>query len=75
MRDGNLIFLALLIIGFFAVAWGYFTALGQRHQPAPLRQALLRCARRATPAARSPATTRRRAPCASGLAAPLSRPS
>ena len=35
MRDGSFIFLAFLVIGFFAVAWGYFTATGSGISPRP----------------------------------------
>lgn len=35
MRDGTLIFMAVLIVGFFSIAWGYFTALGSGIYPRP----------------------------------------
>lgn len=35
MRDGSLIFLAFLVIGFFAIVWGYFTATGSGINPRP----------------------------------------
>jgi len=35
MRDGSFIILASLVIGFFAVAWGYFTATGSGINPRP----------------------------------------
>jgi hypothetical protein len=35
MGDGDLIFLAFLVIGFFAVVWGYFTATGSGIMPRP----------------------------------------
>jgi hypothetical protein len=35
MRDGSLIFLAFLVIGFFAIAWSYFTATGSGINPRP----------------------------------------
>jgi hypothetical protein len=35
MRDGSLIFLAFLVIGFFAVVMGYFTRTGSGINPRP----------------------------------------
>ena len=35
MRDGSLIFLAFLVIAFFAVAFGYFTRTGSGINPRP----------------------------------------
>jgi hypothetical protein len=35
MRDGSFIFLAFLVIGFFAVVWGYFTVTGSGINPRP----------------------------------------
>jgi hypothetical protein len=35
MRDGSFIFLAFLVIGFFAIVWGYFTATGSGINPRP----------------------------------------
>ena len=35
MRDGSLIFLAFMVILFFAVAYGYFTRTGSGINPRP----------------------------------------
>jgi hypothetical protein len=35
MRDGSLIFLAFLVIGFFSIVWGYFTVTGSGISPRP----------------------------------------
>ena len=35
MRDGSLIILASMVIGFFAIVWGYFTATGSGINPRP----------------------------------------
>ena len=35
MRDGSFIFLAFLVIGFFSIVWGYFTATGSGINPRP----------------------------------------
>jgi hypothetical protein len=35
MRDGSLIFLAVLIIGFLGIAFGYFTRTGSGINPRP----------------------------------------
>jgi hypothetical protein len=35
MRDGSFILLAVMIVTFLAVAWGYFTALGSGINPRP----------------------------------------
>ena len=35
MDDGSLIFLAFMVIGFFAIVWGYYTATGSGINPRP----------------------------------------
>jgi hypothetical protein len=35
MRDGSFIFLAVLLVGFFAVVFGYFTRTGSGINPRP----------------------------------------
>src|SRR3954463_5104047 len=35
MRDGSFTFLAFLVIGFFAIVWGYFTVTGSGISPRP----------------------------------------
>ena len=35
MRDGSLIILAVLIMGFFALVWSYFTVTGSGINPRP----------------------------------------
>ena len=39
MRDGSFIFLAVLVIGFFGIVWGYFTATGSGINPRPYGKA------------------------------------
>ncbi|MEA2481618.1 MAG: hypothetical protein QOJ07_3540 [Thermoleophilaceae bacterium] len=35
MRDGSFIFLGVMVVGFFGIVWGYFTALGSGINPRP----------------------------------------
>ena len=68
MDDGSLIFLAFLVIGLFAIVWGYSPPPAAGSTPAPTASSTAARPARAR-AARSRDATRRRAPCASGRAA------